>query len=147
MQEARSSLDAARKAQQSSKHQTSTGTPYPNSRSQQDARRQWVKRNSKPLEDIAVAAYLSTSAGAASAPCTAPLAMSFPRPQRRESGAAIASRKTKRTSVTIVERHHIVVPVKKAATETRSYSPEFTDMVSLFDCNNFVISYLHSFKD
>ena len=59
MQEIKSSLDAARKAQQSGKHQTSMGTPYPNSRSQQDARWQWVKRKAKPLEDVAIAAVVA----------------------------------------------------------------------------------------
>ena len=87
MQEVKSSLDAARKAQQSSKHQTSTGTPYSNSRSQEDARWQWVKRKAKPLEDIAsaaFAAFLSTNARAACSPTAAPVASDIPNPPRRE---------------------------------------------------------------
>ena len=136
MQEVKSSLDAARKAQQSSKHQTSTGTPYPNSRSQQDARWQWVKRNAEPLEDVAsaaVAAFLSTSAGAAAAPNAAPVASDIPNPPRREPEAS-AKKKPKRAPAAMVDRQHVlVVPMKKAAhpgADYRSNLHEFTDMVS-----------------
>jgi len=90
MQEAKSSLDAARKAQQSSKHQTSSGTPYPNIRNQQDARWQWVKRKAKPLEDVAIAAvvaFLSTNAGAASAPNAAPSGERHPSPAEARTGS------------------------------------------------------------
>ena len=86
MQEVKSSLDVARKAQQSSKHQiNNTGTPYPDSRSQQDARRQWVKRNALQLEDVAiaaVAAHFSTSAVAPSALNTVLPARSNARPPK-----------------------------------------------------------------
>jgi len=138
MQEIKSSLDAARKAQQSGKHQTSMGTPYPNSRSQQDARWQWVKRKAKPLEDVAsaaVVAFLSTNAGAASAPNAAPVAVALgiPNPPRREPEES-AKKKPKRAAAAIVECQPVLAaPMKKAATDSRSNLPEFTDMVSLFD--------------
>jgi hypothetical protein len=148
MQEVKSSLDVARKAQQSSKHQiNNTGTPYPDSRSQQDARRQWVKRNALQLEDVAiaaVAAHFSTSAVAPSALNTVLPARSNARPPKRELKAGTNKKKTKRSSAH-AEQHYTPanVPATTAAspaTDSRSNFPEFTDMV-IFTRVQIYISY------